>query len=102
MNLLNQKDARVYKQSINHNASVELGSAVDLWLTLDEESVKKSSVASDKRANELEKERLEAEKALQDSLEQAERGQRIDLINALQQSSQQNQTVTETSEDEFF
>ena len=102
VNLLNQKDARVYKQSINHNASVELGSAVDLWLTLDEESVKKSSVASDKRANELEKERLEAEKALQDSLEQAERGQRIDLINALQQSSQQNQTVTETSEDEFF
>lgn len=102
INLLNQKDARVYKQSINHNASVELGSTVDLWLTLDEESVKKSSAASDKRANELEKERLEAEQALQDSLEQAERGQRIDLMNALQQSSQQNQTITETSEDEFF
>ena len=102
VNLLNQKNARVYKQSVNHNASVELGTAVDLWLTLDEEAVKKSSTASDKRANELEKERLEAEQALQDSLEQVERGQRIDLMNALQQSSQQNQTITETSEDEFF
>ena len=102
INLLNQKNARVYKQSINHNASVELGSAVDMWLTLDEQVVKKGSAASDKRANELEKERLEAEQALQDSLEQAERGQRIDLMNALQQSSQQNQTITETSEDEFF
>ena len=102
VNLLNQKNARVYKQSVNHNASVELGTAVDLWLTLDEEAVKKSSTASDKRANELEKERLEAERALQDSLEQVERGQRIDLMNALQQSSQQNQTITETSEDEFF
>ena len=102
INLLNQKNARVYKQSINHNASVELGSTVDLWLTLDEESVKKSSAASDKRANELEKERLEAEQALQDSLEQVERGQRIDLMNALQQSKEQSQTITETSEDEFF
>lgn len=102
INLLNQKDARVYKQSINHNASVELGSSVDLWLTLDQETVKKSSTASDKRANELEKERLEAEKALQDSLEQAERGQRMNLMEALQQSSQQSQTITETSEDEFF
>ena len=102
VNLLNQKNARVCKQSVNHNASVELGTAVDLWLTLDEEAVKKSSTASDKRANELEKERLEAEQALQDSLEQVERGQRIDLMNALQQSSQQNQTITETSEDEFF
>ena len=102
VNLLNQKDARVYKQSINHNASVGLGSTVDLWLTLDEEAVKKSSTASDKRANELEKERLEAEKALQDSLEQAERGQRMNLMEALQQSSQQSQTITETSEDEFF
>ena len=102
INLLNQKDARVYKQSINHNASVELGSSVDLWLTLDQETVKKSSTASDKRANELEKERLEAEKALQDSLEQAERGQRMNLMEALQQSSQQSQAITETSEDEFF
>ena len=102
INLLNQKNARVYKQSINHNASVELGSTVDLWLTLNEEAVKKSSTASDKRANELEKERLEAEQALQDSLEQAERGQRIDLMNALQQSKEQSQTITETSEDEFF
>ena len=79
-----------------------MGSTVDLWLTLDEESVKKSSAASDKRANELEKERLEAEQALQDSLEQVERGQRIDLMNALQQSKEQSQTITETSEDEFF
>lgn len=102
INLLNQKDARVYKQSISHNAGVELGTSIDLWLTLDEESVKKNSAASDKRARELEKERLETEQALRDSLEQVERGERMDLMNALQKSSQQSQSVTETSEDEFF
>ena len=102
VNLLNQKDARVYRQSLNHNATASLGATVDLWLTLDEKAVEKNSQASDKQARELEEERLKLEEALRDSLEQAEATQRQDLMKALQQSSAQSANVTETDEDEFF
>ena len=102
VNLLNQKDARVYRQSLNHNATTTLGAAVDLWLTLDVKAVEKNSQASDKQARELEEERLKLEEALRDSLEQAETTQRQDLMKALQQSSAQSVNVTETDEDEFF
>ena len=102
INLLNQKDARVYRQSISHNATATLGAVVDLWLTLDAESVDKSSKASDKQAKELEEERLKAEQELRDSLEQAEAAGRNTLLEALQESSQSNETITETDEDEFF
>ena len=102
VNLLNQKNARVYRQSLNHNATATLGATVDLWLTLDTKAVEKSSQASDKQARELEEERLKLEEALRDSLEQAETTQRQDLMKALQQSSEQSANVTETDEDEFF
>ena len=102
VNLLNQKDARVYRQSLNHNATTTLGATVDLWLTLDVKAVEKNSQASDKQARELEEERLKLEEALRDSLEQAETTQRQDLMKALQQSSTQSANVTETDEDEFF
>ena len=102
VNLLNQKDARVYRQSLNHNATTTLGATVDLWLTLDVKAVEKNSQASDKQARELEEERLKLEEALRDSLEQAETTQRQDLMKALQQSSEQSANVTETDEDEFF
>ena len=102
VNLLNQKDARVYRQSLNHNATTTLGATVDLWLTLDAKAVEKNSQASDKQARELEEERLKLEEALRDSLEQAETTQRQDLMKALQQSSAQSANVTETDEDEFF
>ena len=102
VNLLNQKNARVYRQSLNHNATATLGATVDLWLTLDTKAVEKSSQASDKQARELEEERLKLEEALRDSLEQAEATQRQDLMKALQQSSAQSANVTETDEDEFF
>ena len=102
INLLNQKDARVYRQSVNHNATAALGTAVDLWLTLDDKVVEKNSQASDKQASELEEERLKSEEALRDSLEQIKSAQRQDLMKALQQSSAQSANVTETDEDEFF
>ena len=102
INLLNQKDARVYRQSVNHNATAALGTAVDLWLTLDDKVVEKNSQASDKQASELEEERLKSEEALRDSLEQVKSAQRQDLMKALQQSSAQSANVTETDEDEFF
>lgn len=102
INLLNQKDARVYRQSVAHNATAELGASIDLWLTLDDKTVEKSSQASDKQARDLEEQRLEAEQALRDSLEQVEATQRQDLLKALQFSSEQSANVTETDEDEFF
>ena len=102
VNLLNQKDARVYRQSLNHNATATLGATVDLWLTLDDKAVEKSSQASDKQARELEEERLKLEEALRDSLQQVEATQRQDLMKALQQSNAQSANVTETDEDEFF
>lgn len=100
--LLNQKDARVYRQSIGHNAMAQLGDAVDLWLTLDGAVVEKNSAASDKVASELEEQRLEAEQAKKDSLEQAETVNRNEVMKALQESAKLNENITQTDEDEFF
>ena len=112
INLLNQKDARVYRQSLEHNSGAKLGDTVSLWLTLDEKKVESNSAASDKRATELEEERLEAEQALRDSLEMVEAGisfnedmsptLRETLQRALQQSSEMQQQIEQTDEDEFF
>ena len=102
INLLNQKDARVYRQSLSHNSTTKLGSAVDLWFTLDDKLVEKNSSASDKAARELEEERLKAEEAMRDSLEQAETAARSELLNALEQQAEQSTNVVETEEDEFF
>lgn len=102
INLLNQKDARVYRQSLAHNATTKLGATVDLWLTLDEKIVEKNSIASDKAASELEEERLKAEEALRDSLEQADMAARQELLNTLEQTQQQSTNIVESEEDEFF
>lgn len=99
IDLLNEKDARVYRQSVPHNATASLGASVDLWLTLDDKAVEKNSAASDKEAKRLAEERLEQEQERQDSLEQAERD---DVVRALRQSSAMQDNVTETDEDEFF
>lgn len=110
INLMNINDARVYRQSIEHNATAQLGDAVSLWLTLDTKKVDSSSKASDERALELEEERLEAEQALRDSLEMVESGRVLNAIDeqqnplrdALRQSSNSRQEITQTEEDEFF
>ena len=103
INLMNQKDARVYRQSLAHNSSAQLGDEVSLWLTLDESKVESSSATSDKRAQELEEERLEAEAALRDSLEQAETADRAGgILRALFGGGEEPTEVTETEEDEFF
>ena len=106
INLLNQKDARVYRQSLAHNSGAKLGDEVDLWLTLDEKKVESGSAASDKRAQELEKERLEAEEAERDSLEQAETAGRAGgILRSLfggVEPDVADEEVTQTEEDEFF
>ena len=103
INLLNQKDARVYRQSLAHNSGAKLGDEVSLWLTLDVKKVESGSAASDKRAQELEEERLAAEAAERDSLEQAETmGQAGGLLRSLFGGGQSAQEVDESEEDEFF
>lgn len=102
INLLNQKNARVYRQSLAHNATANLGATVDLWLTLDNEVVEKSSAVSDKAARELEEERLQAEEAKRDSLEQAQTVEQAQALQVFEQSSNQAANVVETEEDEFF
>lgn len=101
IDLMNEKDARVYRQSVAHNATATLGAAIDLWLTLDEKTVEKNSATSDKAAMKLVEERLkqQREQERQDSLEQAERNE---VVRALQQSSALKDNITETDEDEFF
>lgn len=99
IDLLNEKDARVYRQSVPHNATASLGAAVDLWLTLDDKIVEQNSAASDKAAKELAEQRLQEEQERQDSLEQAERN---DVVRALHESGSLHDNVTETDEDEFF
>ncbi len=103
INLMNQKDARVYRQSLHHNSAALLGDAVSLWLTLDVKKVESNSAASDKRAQELEQERLDAENHLRDSLEQAETANSAGgILRSLFGGSEQSEEVTQTDEDEFF
>ena len=72
INLLNQKDARVYAQSNPAEQVRSLGAAVDLMLTLDLERVKKERNEAEKLAREAAEERLRLEKEQADSLARLE------------------------------
>ena len=101
IDLLSEKNARVYRQSLGHNTTTRLGSAVSLWLTLDMEKVEKNSAESDKIAHKLEEERLRLEQERLDSLARMEAaGGSIEDI--LQQGSSTATEVVESEVDEFF
>ena len=102
VDLLNQKNARVYLQSLGHNTTTTLGTTVSLWLTLDMEKVDKNSAESDKIALELEEERLRLEQERLDSLAliEAAAGGSIDEI--LQQGGGDVAEIVEDEVDEFF
>lgn len=105
IDLLNQKNARVYRQGLGHNTTARLGTAVSLWLTLDAEKIDKNSTESDRTAYKLEEERLRAERKeqeRQDSLERAAGSGNV-IVDALQQGGSQESIVVEgEEEDEFF
>ena len=71
VNLLNQKDTRVYVQIPGAERSATLGSKVDLRLTLDENKVDKHRAEAEKQAQAAAEERRLAEQQLADSLAQA-------------------------------
>lgn len=73
INLLNRKDARVYKQSPTLGTAQALGKKVSIWLTLDEELSSKRRTEADLEAQKLTAERqkqeaLEAEQAAREML----------------------------------
>lgn len=68
INLLNQKDARVYAQSPGQERTAALGSAVDLRLTLDCTKSDRTRAEAEKAARGLAEERRRRERAEADSL----------------------------------
>jgi len=62
INLLNQKDARVYVQVPTAERSAALGSRVDLKLTLDEKKLAQHRATAEKQAREAAEERLRLER----------------------------------------
>lgn len=71
INLMNQKEARVYVQSPSAERGAALGSRVDLRLTLDGKKIAERTAAAEKQAREAAAERLQREQELADSLDAA-------------------------------
>ena len=72
INLLNQKDARVYRQNPSLGRSEKFGSTVDLWLTLDSKLVDEQTAIAEKEAVRLAAERQRREAQIADSLARAQ------------------------------
>lgn len=95
INLLNQKEARVYAQSNPAEQALSLGTPVDLMLTLDLERVKQVRAEAEKMAREAAAERLRLEQAEADSLA------RLELSGGLAPETPEATDKDETA-DEFF
>lgn len=93
INLLNQKQARVYAQSNPAEQGLALGTPVDLMLTLDLDRVKRVRAEAEKLAREAAEERLRLEQEMADSLA------RVALEGA---TSSEEQASEEATEDDFF
>lgn len=109
INLLNQKEARVYLQTPAAETQTHLGAKVSLALTLDREKVAREQAAAEKLARERALEREEAERALADSLARAELARTLQPENGDLQPSLQStleraveQSNAAMSDDEFF
>lgn len=93
INLLNQKEARVYAQSNPAEQALALGAAVDLMLTLDVDRVKKVRAEAEKMAREAAEERLRLEREMADSLARTK-------LEGLSVAA--DEEAEEVTEDEFF
>lgn len=93
INLLNQKQARVYAQSNPAEQGLALGTPVDLMLTLDLDRVKRVRMEAEKLAREAAEERLRLEQEMADSLA------RVALEGA---TPSEEQASVEATEDDFF
>lgn len=95
INLLNQKDARVYIQTPAAERAAALGSRVDLRLTLDAEKLAAARIAAEKLAREAAEERLRQEQERADSLARAA------LENPLPEATEEIVPATDDN-DSFF
>lgn len=71
INLLNQKEARVYLQSPSGERAAAFGSEVDLRLTLDSKKLAEHRATAEKQARKSAEERIAAERERADSLAEA-------------------------------
>lgn len=94
INLLNQKDARVYIQTPGAEHAVTLGSRVDLRLTLDTEKIGKARIEAEKQAAATAEARKIEEQQLADSLAQ------ISLEEALSEPAAEQQEGLQQTEDD--
>lgn len=99
INLLNQKDARVYLQTPGAERSAALGSKVALRLTLDAEKLAKRRAEAQKQAAEAAEERRLEEEQQADSLAEASFGE---ALAAPAEEASDKKRSRETTEDEFF
>lgn len=95
INLLNQKDARVYRQSLSLGRIHPLGTSVDLWLTLDEKMLDEQTAAADKEAQKAAAERRRMEQEQRDSLARA-------AMEAAMQPVAEDADAEAAAGDEFF
>ena len=93
INLLNQKQARVYAQSNPAEQGLALGTPVDLMLTLDLDRVKRVRAEAEKLAREAAEERLRLEQEMADSLA------RVAMEGV---TPSEEQASVEATEDDFF
>ena len=100
VNLLNQKDARVYIQTPAAEYNAAPGSRVDIRLTLDTKKVAESRAAAEKRAREIAEERMRLEEERADSLAQAALERGFVLPPEAKTPTESNETESET--DAFF
>lgn len=100
VNLLNQKDARVYIQTPAAEYNAAPGSRVDIRLTLDTKKVAESRAAAEKRAREIAEERMRLEEERADSLAQAALERGFVLPSEAKTPTESNETESET--DAFF
>lgn len=94
INLLNQKEARLYAQSPSAESATTLGSEVTLRLTLDVDKVKSSRSEAERLAREAMEARLKQEQVEQDSLA------RLTLEQTLEQAI--TSTEEAASDEDFF
>lgn len=87
INLLNQKDARVYLQTPSAERGAALGSRVDLRLTLDQKKVNNHTSIAEKQAQQAAKQRLEEERLRADSLAQAGVSETTDAAGTAEDNS---------------
>ena len=94
INLLNQKNARVYIQTPVAGSRQDLGTNVSLRLTLEQKTINKHKEIAEKQALELEKQALEEEKLRDQQAQEDEVRESQEPIEPAQQNI--------TSDDEFF